>query len=243
MKNIFNKFAFFIALSFVFISCGNLTTSENDDSIPQGKGKITISTDLQNARSVLPTAIEEDTEGLTWELVGTKAEESKQIGYWEDDTDKTAYQKMVADTSLLVDTGTWDFTLTASLTASQNNATEELNVLQAQCNSVQIDAGNNALNFVMQEATEKAASGSIEFTLNFPKDVVGNVVATLYKYDNDNNVVDTNQQLAINNSSNDFDSVKYSYPDATGTTSSPLSAGYYILKIQLQQEGVQRLQR
>ena len=139
MKNIFNKFAFFIALSFVFISCGNLTTSENDDSIPQGKGKITISTDLQNGRSVLPTAITKDTKGLTWILSGVKAGESKQIGYWEDDTDKTAYQKMVADTSLLVDTGTWDFTLTAS----QNNATAEFNVLQAQCNSVQINAGNN----------------------------------------------------------------------------------------------------
>lgn len=237
MKNIFNKFAFFIALSFVFISCGNLTTSENDDSIPQGKGKITISTDLQNARSVLPTEIKEDTTGLKWELVGTKDGTQQKIKYWEDDNSGTAYQSMTSDSKIVIDTGTWDFTLTASLTASQNNATEELNVLQAHCNSVQINAGNNALNFVMQEATEKAASGSIEFTLNFPKDVVGNVVATLYKYDNDNNVVDTNQQLAINNSSNDFDSVKYSYPDATGTTSSPFSAGYYILKIQLQQEG------
>ena len=233
MKNIFNKFAFFIALSFVFISCGNLTTSENDDSIPQGKGKITISTDLQNGRSVLPTAIEQTTTGLKWELVGTKAGESKQIGYWEDDTDKTAYQKMVADTSLLVDTGTWDFTLTASNTDGEN-------VLSATIPAT-INAGENKLNFVMQEATENAASGSIEFTLNFPKDVVGNVVATLYKYDNDNTVVDTNRQLTIDNSSNNnFDSVKYSYPDTTGTTgttSSPLSAGYYILKIQLQQEG------
>ena len=233
MKNIFNKFAFFIALSFVFISCGNLTTSENDDSIPQGKGKITISTDLQNGRSVLPTAIEQDTRGLTWILSGVKAGEPKQIGYWEDDTDKTAYQKMVADTSLLVDTGTWDFTLTASNTDGEN-------VLSATIPAT-INAGENKLNFVMQEATENAASGSIEFTLNFPKDVVGNVVATLYKYDNDNTVVDTNRQLTIDNSSNNnFDSVKYSYPDTTGTTgttSSPLSAGYYILKIQLQQEG------
>lgn len=242
MKNIFNKFAFFIALSFVFISCGNLTTSENDDSIPQGKGKITISTDLQNGRSVLPTAITKDTKGLKWELVGIKDGTQQIIESWTDGADETgtvtAYQSMTSDSGIVIDTGTWDFTLTASLTASQNNATEELNVLQAQCNSVQIDAGNNALNFVMQEATEKAASGSIEFTLNFPKYVVGNVVATLYKYDNDNNVVDTNQQLAINNSSNDFDSVKYSYPDTTGTTSTDLSAGYYILKIELQQKKV-----
>ena len=230
MKNIFNKFAFFIALSFVFISCGNLTTSENDDSIPQGKGKITISTDLQNGRSVLPTAIDETTTGLKWELTGIKDGEttSNVIKYWTDGNSGTAYQSMTYDSGIVIDTGTWDFTLTASNTDGKN-------VLSATI-SATINAGENKLNFVMQEATENAASGSIEFTLNFPKEVVGNVVATLYKYDNDNNVVDTNRQLAINNSSNDFDSVKYSYPDSAGTTSTDLTAGYYILKIELQQK-------
>lgn len=224
MKNIFNKFAFFIALSFVFISCGNLTTSENDDSIPQGKGKITISTDLQNGRSVLPTAIDETTTGLKWELFGVKAGESKQIGYWEDDTDKTAYQKMVADTSLLVDTGTWEFTLTAS----QNNATAEFNVLQAHCNSVQINAGNNFLNFVMQEATgDKAASGSIEFTLNFPKDVVTKGIATLTPYEGTN--PDTQDFTANAGTTSQFlSSITYK--------KEKISAGYYILKIELQQK-------
>lgn len=239
MKNIFNKFAFFIALSFVFISCGNLTTSENDDSIPQGKGKITISTDLQNGRSVLPTAITKDTKGLKWELVGIKDGTQQIIESWTDGADETgtvtAYQSMTSDSGIVIDIGTWDFTLTASLTASQNNATEELNVLQAHCNSVQINAGNNALNFVMQEATEKAASGSIEFTLNFPKDVVGNVEAKLFKYENNDTEI-SKQTLSIDSSSTDnYSSVKYSYPDTTGTTSSPLSAGYYILKIELQQ--------
>ena len=233
MKNIFNKFAFFIALSFVFISCGNLTTSENDDSIPQGKGKITISTDLQNGRSVLPTAIEETTTGLKWELVGIKDGTLQTIKYWTDFTDEvetvTAYKSMTSDLGIVIDTGTWDFTLTTSNTDGKN-------VLSATI-SATINAGENKLNFVMQEATENAASGSIEFTLNFPKDVVDNVEATLYKYDNANNVVDTNRQLTIDNSSNNnFDSVKYSYPDTTGTTSSPLSAGYYILKIELQQD-------
>ena len=235
MKNIFNKFAFFIALSFVFISCGNLTTSENDDSIPQGKGKITISTDLQNGRSVLPTAIDETTTGLKWELTGIKDGEttSNVIKYWTDGNSGTAYQSMTYDSGIVIDTGTWDFTLTASNTDGKN-------VLSATI-SATINAGENKLNFVMQEATgENAATGSIEFTLKFPKDVVDNVEATLYKYDNANNVVDTNRQLTIDNSSNNnFDSVKYSYPDTTGTTgttSSPLSAGYYILKVELQQK-------
>ena len=231
MKNIFNKFAFFIVLSFVFISCGNLTTSENDDSIPQGKGKITISTDLQNGRSVLPTAITKDTTGLKWELTGIKDGTLQTIKYWTDFTDEvetvTAYKSMTSDLGIVIDTGTWDFTLTASNTDGKN-------VLSATI-STTINAGENKLNFVMQEATVNAASGSIEFTLNFPKDVVGNVVAKLFKYENNDNEISTST-LSIDSSSTDNCSfVKYSYPDATGTTSSPLSAGYYILKIQLQQ--------
>ena len=235
MKNIFNKFAFFIALSFVFISCGNLTTSENDDSIPQGKGKITISTDLQNGRSVLPTAIEETTTGLKWELFGTKDDEQKTIKSWTDVTDEagtvtvTAYQSMTSDSGIVIDTGTWDFTLTASNTDGKN-------VLSATI-SATINAGENKLNFVMQEATgDKAATGSIEFTLNFPKDVVDNVVAKLFKYENNNTEI-SNQTLFIDSSSTDNCSfVKYSYPDSAGTTSTDLSAGYYILKIELQQK-------
>ena len=39
-----------------------------------------------------------------------------------------------------------------------------------------------------------------------------------------------------NSSNNNFDSVKYSYPDSAGTTSTDLTAGYYILKIELQQK-------
>ena len=227
MKNIFNKFAFFIALSFVFISCGNLTTSENDDSIPQGKGKITISTDLQNGRSVLPTAITKDTTGLKWELVGTKDGTPQTIKSWTDDNSGTAYQSMTSDSKIVIDTGTWDFTLTASLTASQNNATEELNVLQAHCNSVQISAGNNALNFVMQEATgDHAASGSIEFTLNFPETVVTKGIATLTPYEGTN--PDTQEFTADAATSNQFlSSITY--------INENISAGYYILKIELQQ--------
>lgn len=239
MKNIFNKFAFFIALSFVFISCGNLTTSENDDSIPQGKGKITISTDLQNGRSVLPTAIDETTTGLKWELVGAK-DGTQQISMpWTDGIDETgtvtvtAYKSMTSNSGIVIDTGTWDFTLTASNTDGKN-------VLSATI-STTINAGENKLNFVMQEATENAASGSIEFTLNFPKDVVDTVEAKLFKYENNDTEI-SNQTLSVGYSSTDnYSSVKYSYPDATGTTgttSSPLSAGYYILKIELQQKKV-----
>ena len=133
---------------------------------------------------------------------------------------------MTSDSEIVIDTGTWNFTLTASLTASQNNATEELNVLQAHCNSVQINAGNNDLNFVMQEATEYAASGSIEFTLNFPGNVVTKGIATLTPYEGTN--PDTQEFTADAATSNQFlSSITY--------TNENISAGYYILKIELQQ--------
>lgn len=225
MKNIFNKFAFFIALSFVFISCGNLTTSENDDSIPQGKGKITISTDLQNGRSVLPTKIKEDTTGLKWELVGTKAEESKQIGYWEDDNSGTAYQSMTSDSKIVIDTGTWDFTLTASLVSDDGSVAK---VLVSEIVNATINAGENKLNFVMQEATENAASGSIEFTLNFPTGVINKGIATLTPLAGGNPFTqEFTADAATSNQS--LSSITY--------TNENISAGYYILKIELQQKG------
>ena len=230
MKNIFNKFAFFIALSFVFISCGNLTTSENDDSIPQGKGKITISTDLQNGRSVLPTAIEEDTEGLKWELEGT-CEGKTYSKIWNDTTSEdgvvtTAYNKMKNDNDLLLDVGTWNFTLKV-----KNNSGYVLFATK----EVSIETGENNLSFEMKEATssdiangETVATGSIEFTLNFPGDVVTKGIATLTPLAGGNSF--TQGFTADAATSNQFlSSITY--------TNENISAGYYILKIELQQKG------
>lgn len=230
MKNIFNKFAFFIALSFVFISCGNLTTSENDDSIPQGKGKITISTDLQNGRSVLPTEIKEDTTGLTWELEGT-CEGKTYSKIWNDTTSEdgvvtTAYNKMKNANDLLLDVGTWNFTLKV-----KNNSGYVLFATK----EVSIETGENKLSFEMKEATssdiangETVATGSIEFTLNFPGDVVTKGIATLTTYEGTN--PDPQEFTANEGTTNQFlSSITYKNEN--------ISAGYYILKIQLQQEG------
>ena len=236
MKNIFNKFAFFIALSFVFISCGNLTTSENDDSIPQGKGKITISTDLQNGRSVLPTAITENTKGLTWELEGT-CEVKTYSKIWNDKTSEdgvvtTAYNNMKSDNNLLLDVGTWNFTLKV-----KNNSGFVLFATK----EVSIETGENNLSFEMKEATssdiangETVANGSIEFTLNFPKDVIDNVVATLYNHENSETVESATNFFIDSTTTDNYSSVKYSYQDSTGATSI-LAPGYYRLHIDLRQ--------
>lgn len=231
MKNIFNKFAFFIALSFVFISCGNLTTSEDDDSIPQGKGKITISTDLDSqSRSVLPTAIEDTTTGLKWELEGT-CEGKTYSKIWNDTTSEdgvvtTAYNKMKSANDLLLDVGTWNFTLKV-----KNNSGYVLFATK----EVSIETGENKLSFEMKEATssdiangETVATGSIEFTLNFPGDVVTKGIATLTTYEGTN--PDPQEFTANEGTTNQFlSSITYKKEE--------ISAGYYILKIELQQEG------
>ena len=229
MKNIFNKFAFFIALSFVFISCGNLTTSENDDSIPQGKGKITISTDLQNGRSVLPTAITKDTTGLKWELEGT-CEGKTYSKIWNDTTSEdgvvtTAYNKMKSANDLLLDVGTWNFTLKV-----KNNSGYVLFATK----EVSIETGENKLSFEMKEATssdiangETVANGSIEFTLNFPTGVINKGIATLTPLAGGNPF--TQEFKADTGTTNLFlSSITYKKEE--------ISAGYYILKIELQQE-------
>lgn len=238
MKNIFKKIFFSVLVTYLFISCSDFSNSDSS-FVTNEKGRIIISTNLDSqSRSVLPTGITEQTQGLTWELVGT-CEEKTYSKEWNDRTSEdgvitTAYNKMKSDNDLLLDVGTWLF----SLKVKNNNGYVLVGTTQ-----VAINSGENTLSFVMNEATsddlsdgETVASGSIEFTLKFPKDVVDNVEAKLFKYENNDTEI-SNQTLFIEYSSTDNCSfVKYSYPDATGTTSSPLSAGYYILKIELQQD-------
>ena len=91
----------------------------------------------------------------------------------------------------------------------------------------------------MNEATsddladgETIASGSIEFTLKFPKDVIDNVVVSLSKINTSSSVVEQNLiPSAIADS--DCDSLTfYAGPD----TNTFLEAGSYILKMELQQQ-------
>ena len=237
MKNIFKKIFFSVLVTCLFISCSDFSNSDSS-FVTNEKGRIIISTNLDSqSRSVLPTGITEQTQGLTWELVGTCEEKTYSIG-WNDTTSEdgsvtsTAYNNMKNDNDLLLDVGTWLF----SLKVKNNNGYVLVGTTQ-----VAINSGENTLSFVMNEATsddlsdgETVASGSIEFTLKFPKDVIDNVVATLYNHEN-NEKVESATNFSIDPTTTDnYSSVKYSYQDSTGATST-LAPGYYRLHIELRQ--------
>lgn len=237
MKNIFKKIFFSVLVTCLFISCSDFSNSDSS-FVTNEKGRIIISTNLDSqSRSVLPTGITEQTQGLTWELVGT-CEEKTYSERWNDTTSEdgsvtsTAYNNMKNDNDLLLDVGTWLF----SLKVKNNNGYVLVGTTQ-----VAINSGENTLSFVMNEATsddlsdgETVASGSIEFTLKFPKDVIDNVVATLYNHEN-NEKVESATNFSIDPTTTDnYSSVKYSYQDSTGATST-LAPGYYRLHIKLRQ--------
>lgn len=235
MKNIFKKIFFSVLVTCLFISCSDFSNSDSS-FVTNEKGRIIISTDLDSqSRSVLPTGITEQTQGLTWELVGT-CEEKTYSNRWNDTISEdgsvtsSAYNNMISDNGLLLDVGTWSF----SLKVKNNNGYVLVGKQEAT-----ITSGGNILSFVMNEATsddlsdgETVASGSIEFTLKFPKDVIDNVVVSLSKINTSSSVVEQNLiPSAIADS--DYESLTFYAGSDTNTS---LKAGSYILKMELQQQ-------
>ena len=203
----------------LFVSCGNFSTSDNEE-IPQGKGKLCISTDLDSqSRSVLPTAITEDTKGLTWKLEGTCAGKTYSKT-WIDSDDKlnSAYKLMTSDAAIYIDVGTWNFTLTV-----YNEANQKV-LSSVQTSPVEIKAGETTpISFVMQEASgSDVAAGSIDFTLKIPGGFEGMYVTSLYEL-NMTTATETKEGLIESN----ITSIIYSNDN--------ISAGYYRLHIKLQQ--------
>ena len=228
MKNIFKKIFFSVLVTCLFISCSDFSNSDSS-FVTNEKGRIIISTNLDSySRSVLPTGITEQTQGLTWELVGTCAGKTYSK-IWNDKTSEdgsvtlSAYNNMISDNGLLLDVGTWSF----SLKVRNDNGYVLVGTTQ-----VAINSGENTLSFEMNEATsddladgETIASGSISFTLKFPEGV-DKVVSKLISHNN--NVVADTKAYYLNSGTTET-SVTCEFSGQT------VSAGYYILQIDLQQ--------
>ena len=223
-------------LSSVVFICGIFTSCENLLSVKEEKqteqSYIRISTNLSSVdRSVLPSNyFTKDTTGLTWTLSGSRNGTAEiTIKVWNDEGDtaaiiQTAYQKMINDSFIPVDEGTWIFTLTA-----ENNSGKVLEATITQT----ITGGQNTLSFVMEEATgENVASGQIEFTLKWKElSIVDNVVSTLSKR-NDSNFSDITSNLSpLPSAEKNYEYVSYS-----AEADSTLTPGNYILKLELQQD-------
>ena len=209
-----NVLFFLISLLGLFIfSCKNPLAQSQENQLSKETVKLKISTNL--ARTVLPTQFDEETSGLTWKLTGTKDGTFTDLGTWSDKDNTTAYSKMTS-TEISVDVGIWNFTLDVT-----NSSGEK--VLTGTTSSIDVSE-DSTLTFVMQEPTgEGVAPGQIKFTLTFPAETVDNVVATLTEY-GENEVTGYGGQVTL---SENKDSVTY-----TNT----VSAGTYMLKLDLQQE-------
>ena len=226
-------------LSSVVFICGIFTSCENLLSVKEEKqteqSYIRISTNLSSVdRSVLPSdSFKENTTGLTWTLSGSRNGTTEiTIKVWNDENGdtasitQTAYQKMIKDSFIPVDEGTWIFTLTA-----ENNSGKVLEATITQT----ITDGQNTLVFDMKEATGiGAASGQIEFTLNFPENVIKNVIATLTSREDENFLAETEYTAAQTVTTESYLSkVQFTY---SGKDNEVLSAGNYILKLVLRQQ-------
>mgnify|MGYP003294103868 CR=1 FL=1 len=215
----FKQIILLFALGLFIFSCKNPLAQSQENQLSKETVKLKISTDL--ARTVLPTQFNEETLGLTWTLTGIKDGVSQRLDTWSDDdtgaVSKFAYSKMTS-TEISVDVGTWNFTLDVT------NSSDE-KVLTGTTGSIDVST-SSTLTFVMQEPTgEGVAQGQIEFTLTFPAGVVGNVEATLTEYGKTNEQV--NPQPFTPQPGETEDSVTY-----TNT----VSAGTYMLKLDLQQK-------
>ena len=240
MKNTFNRFLCFVVIFGIFAFCGTFTSCENlfggKAPIDYEKAYITITTNLStNARTVLPREpFSDSSKGLTWTLTGSlNGGAVQELGKWSDTTgiteasSSTAYNNMISDTSITLNAGTWTFTLTAS------NESGKL-LLEATIEQ-KINGGENTLVFDMKEATgENVASGQIEFTLNFPENVIKNVIATLTSREDENFLAETKYTADQTVTTESYLSkVQFTY---SGNDNEALSAGNYILKLELQQQ-------
>ena len=214
-------------IAVILFSCNNLLNSNKTILTPENivteKAYIDISTNF--ARTILPEAFNENSEGLTWILSVTKIDESNPIleKTWNDSINSenmliTAYSQMISATDISLDPDFYIFTLVASITSG----TENLNVLDSYLEK-EIVSGINNLKFVMQEATgDNIASGQVSFKLNWNDDygVVSNVLCTFQAYKGSETYTDN------------FDITQEKY---VVFSKDNVTAGSYILKIELQQ--------
>lgn len=232
MKNTFNRFLCFVVIFGIFALCGTFTSCENlfggKAPINYEKAYIRISTDMK--KSVLPSEpFSASSTGLTWTLTGSLngETEQQQLKEWNDEiTEESttiAYNNMISDTSITLNAGTWTFTLTA---ANESGKLLEATITQT------ITGGQNTLVFDMKEAVgEGAASGQIDFTLTFPGSVIKKVEATLTSREDETFLVETDFTAGVTETF--LSEVKFSYH---GNDNEALSAGNYILKLELQQQ-------
>ena len=160
MKNILKLFIGLIL--FVMFSCHNITNSEQETLETNNHAYISISLN-ENARTVLPQSADfaKDFE-LSFELQGQQEGKDLQtIKKWTGTAEKTAYTLMTEDTSVLINTGLWNFELSVQKAGQK--------VLFGTLEEITIQTGTNTLNFgTLQNLT--SGNGSVSVALSFAQE-------------------------------------------------------------------------
>ena len=239
LKSLLNKICLTLAIGLFFIGCSDLSLEKNW-TVLNGTGKLVISTNFSdiNAKTVLPTPFSTELLGYKWVLYAQTSNSATQIEVksWEDTNDENntsilAYNNMLNDDNILLDVGSYTFTLIVYNGDNKKvlEGSEEFTINPSQ---------NNKLEFNMKEATgSDVADGSIVFKLKWNElGVVDNVQANLLKSDG-SNLDDgsfSNVDLTVFSASDKT----YEYVEFKTADDSHLSNGYYILKLELQQNVV-----
>lgn len=237
LKSLLNKICLTLAIGLFFIGCSDLSLEKNW-TVLNGTGKLVISTNFSDTktRTVLPTPFSTEVLGYKWVLYAQSSSSTEQIEVkaWEDTKDENnisilAYNNMLNDDYILVDVGSYTFTLIVYNGDNKKvlEGSEEFTINPSQ---------NNKLEFNMKEATgSDVADGSIVFKLKWNElGVVDKVQANLLKSDGSNleNGSFKNVDLTVFPA----EDKSYEYVEFKTADDSHLSSGYYILKLELQQD-------
>ena len=239
LKSLLNKICLTLAIGLFFTGCSDLSLEKNW-TVLNGTGRLVISTNFSDTktRTVLPTPFSTEVLGYKWVLYAQSSSSTEQIEVkaWEDTKDENnisilAYNNMLNDDYILVDVGSYTFTLIVYNGDNKKvlEGSEEFTINPSQ---------NNKLEFNMKEATgSDVADGSIVFKLKWNElGVVDKVQANLLKSDGSN--LDDGSFSNVDLTVFSAEDKSYEYVEFKTADDSHLSNGYYILKLELQQNVV-----
>ena len=205
-----------VAALLLAVSCGNMLEAPKAEGVEVGTGRLSVS--MGDGRAVFPEELKfEADKELTFTLRGSLDEgEGKEIRSWTAGGDKTAYQVMVADTSLTVEAGQWSFTLQAKRGGT---------VVATASKDLEVRGGTtNRLSFGTMAYSDEG-TGTVTVTLSWNEvEQVTSVVAGLYHRDSGELVSGTEVTFGT------IEGSKVTY------TKSDVPAGIYRLKAQMYQD-------
>lgn len=220
LTNKITKLAFLFSV-FLCFSCKNvLQNQDNFQSIPKGKAYLVINAGDITARTIKPDSDESLLNQFkSFTLTGTGLDSNgKKFTLNVSATDiKDLYKKQI-----LLDAGTWTFTLTASLSSNFSATVSDVSIEEGKANSVSFNLQPN----------ENYGYLSVKIDIGKKKDIISKVNITLTKLadedDTNDEVIETKsitQSYLVWNSTNGTYYVSYEKV----SSSSKLEAGEYRL--------------